>query len=65
MRKKKTEGNYTVRMMSHKEAAAYIGLGLTTSRRLLEEIGAVVHVGKRVLFDKKTIDEYLDKKGRA
>ena len=60
MRLRNKEFADIARMMSHKEAAAYLGLGLTTSRKLLEEIGATRHVGARVLFDRQIIDNYLD-----
>lgn len=48
------------RLLSIDEAAVYIGLGKTRTRETLETFGATVKIGKRVLFDKKVIDEALD-----
>ena len=48
------------RLLSIEEAAQYIGQGLNRTRSYMESIGAVRKIGRRVLFDKKVIDEALD-----
>lgn len=62
MRKQITEvQNIAVkRLLSAEEVAIYTGLGRNTARKFCEEIGAVKRFGRRVLFDKKIIDQVLD-----
>lgn len=50
------------RMLSVYEAAQYLGLGLRTTRKYMDEIGATVKLGGRVLFDRTVIDSVLDQK---
>ena len=40
---------------------AYLNVGRITARSIADQSGAVVKIGKRVLFDKKKIDEYIDR----
>ena len=54
---------YEKRMLTIEEASPYIGLGLTKSRSLLKNIGAERHFGRRVVYDRKIIDFYLDSLG--
>lgn len=42
------------------EASMYLGLGRCYCRRLMDEIGATVHIGGRVVFNKAVIDNYFD-----
>lgn len=51
------------RLLNVKEACEYTGLGQTTTRKLMQEIGAVRRFGKRLLYDKTIIDAYLDDMG--
>lgn len=48
------------RMLSLEEAALYTGLGLSTCKVWLREIGAVKKIGRRVLCDRLVIDRALD-----
>lgn len=48
------------RLMDTDELRAYINLGRNNAMKLGEEIGAKVKVGKRVLWDKVKIDQYLN-----
>lgn len=48
------------RLLSIDEVSTYTGLGKTRARSLMEEIGATVKYGTRVLFDKKVIDAAID-----
>lgn len=48
------------RMFSINEAAIYLGIGRSTAIQFLQEIGAKRKIGKRALYDKNIIDEYLN-----
>lgn len=48
------------RLMDTEELRAYTGLGRNNAMKFSEEIGAKVKVGRRVLWDRKKIDQYLD-----
>lgn len=48
------------RMLSIKETANYMNLGINSTRSLITEIGATVKVGKRVLVDRYKLDEFID-----
>lgn len=42
------------------QAAAYIGLGKNNTKKLCDEIGATIKIGRRVLFSKPVIDRYFE-----
>ena len=46
-------------LFTRSEACQYVGLGFTKGVPFLTGIGARVMIGKRVYFDKKTIDSYV------
>lgn len=48
------------RLLNIKEVCSYIGVGQTQARRYMEEIGATRRFGRRVLFDKKVIDDAIN-----
>jgi hypothetical protein len=48
------------RLMDTDELRAYTNLGRDNAMRLGEEIGAKVKIGKRVLWDRVRINQYLD-----
>lgn len=52
-----------VRMMDADQLAIYIGLGKTRAVEFGEKCGAKRKFGKRALYDKKVIDQYLDNMG--
>ncbi len=52
--------NATKRMLSEKEAQVYMGLKRGKCREFGEKIKAVKHIGRRVLYDRKVIDDFLD-----
>lgn len=60
--KKRTERTETVevRLMSAAEVAKYVGLGLNRAVQFAEEAGARRQFGKRVLYDRHAIDDYID-----
>lgn len=48
------------RTLSIAEACMYTGLGRNRCRDFMNQIGATVKIGKRVLFDRTVIDRYFD-----
>lgn len=48
------------RLMDTEELRTYTNLGRNNAMKLGEEIGAKVKVGKRVLWDRVKIDQYLN-----
>jgi hypothetical protein len=50
------------RLMSIAEATVYLGLGRNSAIKYLEQIGAKRKIGRRILYDKVTIDEHLSSK---
>ena len=48
------------RLMDTEELRAYTNLGRNNAMKLGEEIGAKVKIGKRVLWDRVKIDQYLN-----
>lgn len=48
------------RLMDTEELRAYTNLGRNNAMKLGEEIGAKVKIGKRVLWDRRKIDQYFD-----
>ena len=48
------------RLLNIKEVCSYIGVGQTRARCYMEEIGATRRFGRRVLFDKKVIDNAIN-----
>lgn len=48
------------RLLDTDELRAYTNLGRDNAMKLGEEIGAKVKIGKRVLWDRVKIDQYLN-----
>lgn len=48
------------RLLSKKEACAYVGLGLNRGVEFCNQAGARVQYGKRVLYDKQKLDQYIN-----
>ena len=48
------------RLMDTEELRAYTNLGRNNAMKLGEEIGARVQIGRRVLWDRRKIDEYFN-----
>ena len=48
------------RMMDTEELRAYTNLGRYSAMKLGEEIGAKVQIGRRVLWDRRKVDEYFN-----
>ncbi|EXG86237.1 hypothetical protein K413DRAFT_3062 [Clostridium sp. ASBs410] len=48
------------RLLDTEELRAYTNLGRNNAMRWGEEIGAKIKIGKRVLWDKVKIDQYLN-----
>jgi hypothetical protein len=58
---KTTEEAVVNRMLSIKEAQAYLGLSHNTARAFCEKANAIVRIGGRVLVDRFSLDNALDK----
>lgn len=54
------EGLKEKRMLSVEEAAFYTGVGKTTMYALGKEIGAIRKIGRRAVYDRLVIDQYLN-----
>ena len=50
----------TIRLMDIDELRVYTNLGRNKAMALGVEAGAKVQIGRRVLYDKQRIDEYID-----
>lgn len=48
------------RLMDTEELRAYTNLGRNNAMKLGEAIGAKVQIGRRVLWDRRKIDEYFN-----
>ena len=48
------------RLLSRKEACAYVGLGLNRGVEFCNKAGARIEIGNRAMFDKVKLDEYID-----
>ena len=48
------------RLMDTEELRAYTNLGRNNAMKFGEEIGAKVQIGRRVLWDRRKIDEYFN-----
>ena len=48
------------RLLSRKEACAYVGLGLNRGVEFCDKAGARIQIGKRVLYDQQKLDQYID-----
>ena len=48
------------RLLNIREAAAYIGQGVTKTRAWADSIGAKRKFGSRALYDRRVIDNALD-----
>ena len=53
------------RLLSFQEAMTYIGSGRKATMDFATDCGAVVRLGRRVLIDKRRIDEHIDQLQRA
>lgn len=60
MNEKTTQNIITPRLLNTDELMSYIGLGRNRSVELGDRIGARVQIGRRVLWDRKKLDEYFN-----
>ena len=56
-----SNGTIPKRLLSINEATVYLGIGRNSALKFLEDIGAKRQIGRRVLYDKNTIDEHPSK----
>lgn len=59
MKARKLSGG-DVRYLGVRELCAYLSVGQNTAREVGEQAGARIKLGKRVLFDRVAIDNYLE-----
>ncbi len=52
------------RLMGIQELMCYTSLGRNTAMELGKNANAIVRMGKRVLYDRKKIDTYIDEQGQ-
>lgn len=60
MRKRNREKNEEARLMDTIELQAYLSLGRNSAVDIGNKAGSRVNFGRRVLWDRKKIDLYLD-----
>ena len=60
MLKRSTDATMEKRMLDVKELAVYTGQGITRAGQFGKECGAARRFGRRVLYDRKVIDQALD-----
>lgn len=48
------------RLMDTEELRAYVSLGRNNAMKLGKDIGAEVRIGRRVLWDRRKVDNYLN-----
>lgn len=60
MVKKDCISNVTGRMVNIADFMVYTGLGRNNAMKFGEKIGCKVHIGRRVLYDLRKADQYLD-----
>lgn len=48
------------RLLDTDQLRAYMGIGRNNAMKIGAEIGARVQVGRRVLWDKRKVDAYID-----
>lgn len=49
-----------VRLLDIHQLMVYIGLGRNKALEIGKESNSIVRIGRRVLYDKKQIDQYID-----
>ena len=49
------------RLLTRKEACEYVGLGLTRGVEYINQSGARIKIGNRCMYDKKKLDQFIDK----
>lgn len=61
MNQRARENETLSRMLDIQELQEYVSLGRNNAMKLGADAGARVKIGRRVLFDRKKVDEYLNK----
>lgn len=60
MNKRMVRENAIGRFVSMDELRQYTGLGRDSAMKIGRDSGAVIKIGRRVVYDLKKIDEYLE-----
>jgi len=53
------------RLLTRQEACEYVGLGLTRGVEYINQSGARIKIGNRCMYDKKILDQFIDKQVEA
>ena len=61
MRKTISKNNYDALAVNQEQCQALLGVGRNTADKIGKEAGAVIHIGRRKLYNVKKIQEYLDR----
>lgn len=49
-----------MKALNREQLADYLSLGTQSATKLAEEAGAVIRIGKRVLFNRDLVNQYID-----
>lgn len=49
-----------MKALNREQLADYLSLGTQNATKLAEEAGAVIRIGKRVLFNRDLVDRFID-----
>lgn len=49
-----------MKALNREQLADYLSLGTQNATKLAEEAGAVIRIGKRVLFNRDLVNQYID-----
>ena len=49
-----------MKALNREQLADYLSIGTQNATKIAEEAEAIIRVGKRVLFNRSLIDEYID-----
>ena len=60
MERSRVTSELETRLLDIRGVCAYLGLGRNSSLKIVNKIGAERKFGRRTLYDKKVIDQYLD-----
>jgi len=58
--RQRSEASSGTRLLDTEELKLYLGLGRNSAMEFAETAGARVAIGKRILFDRVKLDQYLD-----
>lgn len=60
MKKRSMEEINNSRLLNLQDLMVYVGLGRSKAIDFGKESGAIVRIGRRVLYDRERLDKYID-----